>query len=270
MMWSIVGLGVVAVAIAAFLGTLAVRRTLPTWIFDTLVLVGAAGAGAARLARSQEPLWPAAAALGVALVYFLSTRVELSLPRTGGLKVAPGDRLPDVTLLDTAGRPVRTGELGARGPAMLVLYRGWWCPYCVTQLGALEREHDALRAAGLAIFAISVDRPDEQQPLETRLAGRVTFLSDEKGALLDALGVRHRDGVPWYDRLLFGARRQDISLPATLVVDQSGIVRFARRARRIDERVATTEVLTAWRSEAAGVAPTSATAAKDPAARRPA
>jgi peroxiredoxin len=234
-----------AAAMLVYLATLGLRRAQPTWIFDAGVVAGAAVTLAAVATHGWTPGWAAIAAPGAALGWFAATRKELGLPKAASLRVAPGDRLPDVTLATTSGAPLATSAL--RGPALLVLYRGWWCPYCVTQLRELEAEHDAFRAAGLTVYAISVDRPAEQLPLEQRMAGRVTFLSDERGALLDALGVRHVDGVPWYDRLFFGARRQDIALPATLLVDESGVVRFARRSRRIDERPGVAELVRAWR-----------------------
>jgi peroxiredoxin len=239
---SVLGLGVMGASLLIFLATLGLRRTLPTWIFDLAMVVGALLAASGRLLVAHAPTWPAIVGPVGALVWFAATRLELRLPRAGEMRVRPGDRLPDVALKTTTGATLRTGELGSRGPVLLVLYRGWWCPYCVTQLGELERHHDALSAAGLSIYAISVDRPDEQVALEKRLAGRVTFLSDERGALLDALGVRHPDGVPWYDRLLFGARKQDIAMPVSLVLDAGGTVRFARRARRIDDRPSVKEL----------------------------
>jgi peroxiredoxin len=242
--WSFVGLGVLAAAMLVYLATLGLRRAQPTWIFDAGVLFGAASVVGAHFARAHEPGWALVAAPVAALGWFAATRKELGLPRAE-LRIAPGARLPDVTLATTSGTPIQTSALS--GPALFVLYRGWWCPYCVTQLRELDAEHDALRAAGLAVYAISVDRPEEQRDLEARMAGRVTFLSDERGALLDALGLRHVDGVPWYDRLLFGARRQDIALPAAILVDEAGVVRFARRARRIDERPSLDELLAAWK-----------------------
>jgi peroxiredoxin len=116
----------------------------------------------------------------------------------------------------------------------------------VTQLGELESRYDELRAAGLSIFAVSVDRPEEQAPLERRLGGRVTFLSDGSGKLLDAIGVRHPDGVPWYDRLLLGARRQDIAYPTSLVVGKDGRIRWIRRSARVDERPPVDELVRSW------------------------
>jgi hypothetical protein len=40
--------------------------------------------------------------------------------------VRVGDRAPDFTLPDTAGKPVSFGEILARGPAVLSFFRGRW------------------------------------------------------------------------------------------------------------------------------------------------
>jgi peroxiredoxin len=245
MTWSLAGLGLLVAGQAIYLLTLALKRTLATRLFDGATLIGAAAACGA-WAVERGPVWPAGAALAMTLVWFAATRKELGLPRAA-LKLAPGDRLPAFALTATDGSTVTDAQLIARGPAMIVLYRGWWCPYCVTQLNGIQQDHARLAAAGLTLWAISVDRPDEQRALEARLGG-VRFLSDQPGALIDALGVRHPDGVPWYDRLLLGARRQDIALPATLLVDAAGVVRFARRARRIDDRPPVEGLLAAWRA----------------------
>jgi peroxiredoxin len=106
----------------------------------------------------------------------------------------------------------------------------------MSQLGELEREYDRLREAGLTIFALSTETPAEIAPLQKRLAGRVVFLSQPDGALLDALGRRHPKGVVWYDRWFLRARQTDIALPATLVVGVDGRVRFFHRSRKIDDR----------------------------------
>jgi peroxiredoxin len=202
---------------------------MPTRWSDVGVLIGSA---LALVGAIDGPLWLAPAAAGLAVVWFVASRKELALPMAT-LKLAPGQKLPDVVLRAPDGHAVRTTELPR--PALVVLYRGWWCPFCVTQLDELEREHAALRAAGLAIVAISVDPPEEQAPLAKRLP-EVKFLSDAPGALVDAAGVRHPDGVPWYDRQLFGAKKRDISLPVSLLVDEGGTIVWARRSRRIDDR----------------------------------
>jgi peroxiredoxin len=242
---ALAGLALLAAAELFFVASLVARRTFAVRAFDALVVLGAAVAVLGWRLEAGAPWWPAAAAGALALVWFAATRKELALP-PGALRVGPGDRLPAAALVDTAGAIRDTTALTAGGPVLLVLYRGWWCPFCVTQLRDLGHDLDALRAAGLTVVAVSVDRPDEQRPLEARLGGRVVFLSDERGVLLDALGVRHEDGVPWYDRLLFGARRQDIATPAILLVDGAGVIRFARRSRSIDDRPPVADIVAAW------------------------
>jgi hypothetical protein len=44
--------------------------------------------------------------------------------------VAAGDVLEEFTLPDARGTEVSLSELVADGPAVLVFYRGGWCPFC--------------------------------------------------------------------------------------------------------------------------------------------
>jgi peroxiredoxin len=104
----------------------------------------------------------------------------------------------------------------------------------VAQLGELERGYDALRAAGVSVFALSTETIEEMLPLERRLRGRVTFLSDSRGSFVDAMGVRMR--VPWFDKLFFRARQTDMAMPLTALIDASGRIVWLYRARTVDDR----------------------------------
>lgn len=50
-------------------------------------------------------------------------------------------------------------------------------------------------------------------------------------------------GAPWYDRILFGAAKQDIAMPAALVVDGTGKIVFAYRSARLDDRARPADIL---------------------------
>ena len=54
--------------------------------------------------------------------------------------VGVGDVLSDFTLPDATGRNVSLSELVADGPAVLVFYRGGWCPYCNLALHQYQSE----------------------------------------------------------------------------------------------------------------------------------
>ena len=61
-------------------------------------------------------------------------------------------------MLDTAGGGTISlpGDLSGSF-AVVLLYRGSWCPYCNAQLAAFSRAHDTLAELGVKIVALSVD-----------------------------------------------------------------------------------------------------------------
>ncbi len=54
--------------------------------------------------------------------------------------VKVGDPLDSFTLDDATGEPVSLDGLVASGPAVIVFYRGGWCPYCNLALRTYEQE----------------------------------------------------------------------------------------------------------------------------------
>jgi peroxiredoxin len=66
-----------------------------------------------------------------------------------------GDRAPDFTLGDADGHRHSLADYRARGPVLLVFFRGGWCPYCSLTLRALEETAPEIRQAGGSILAVS-------------------------------------------------------------------------------------------------------------------
>jgi peroxiredoxin len=177
------------------------------------------------------------------LVWFGLTRRELALKGSDHLKIRLGDRLPGFRLLTTDRQEVTDQDLVANAPALLVLYRGWWCPSHKAQLDEIVAAHERLTGAGLSVYAGSVDNPEESQPVQDRVGDKITILCGVPNSLLDEIGVRDERGAPWYDRLIFGAKKQAISMPAAIVVDEGGSIVYARRSTRVDERPAPDQIL---------------------------
>jgi len=119
--------------------------------------------------------------------------LEQAALRVDGLPpgvLATGSVLPDAPLLDAAGRA--TGLYAAVGqrPAVLVLYRGAWCPYCNIALRAYQASLAAeLAVRDVALVAVSPQRPDGS--LTTAQKDGLTFavLSDPGNTVGRALGV---------------------------------------------------------------------------------
>ena len=83
---------------------------------------------------------------------------------------------------------------------------------------------------------MSVDPPAASRRLKQRLRSRFTFLADEQGVLLDALGIRHRGGRN------DGA---DIAYPTAVLVDGGGVVRWIFQSDSYRERARAEEIFAA-------------------------
>ena len=233
---AILGVSLVAFGYSSYLAMLFVLRrfTYRTWLFHAVILAGMAlavvGLGAG---ESALPAW---IAIGLGLAWFPLTRRELTLLGSERLNLRTGARLPTFAALRSDGTPITDREVVAQAPALLALYRGWWCPSTRVQLDELLRDHEQMATAGLSTFAASVDPPEKATGLQEHVGDRITIICGFPVVVLDAIGARDRRGAPWYDRLLFRAPRGDIAMPASLVVDASGRIVCAFRARRVDDR----------------------------------
>jgi peroxiredoxin len=65
-----------------------------------------------------------------------------------------GDHLPDFALLDGEGRLWSSQGLLDRGPLVLALFRGDWCPYCNLTMTALEAARPAIETLGASVAGI--------------------------------------------------------------------------------------------------------------------
>jgi AhpC/TSA family len=116
-----------AVAAYALLLRVAIVRNHPESYVLAFALATALAALAVARARGRR--WPAWLALGVASLLLVAGAwfnfVGARVPDTPtALRV--GDRPPDFTLPDAAGRSVSLADYRGKKPVVLVFYRGYW------------------------------------------------------------------------------------------------------------------------------------------------
>jgi len=105
--------------------------------------------------------------------------------------VAPvGTVLPDAELLDVDGAARTLGEAVGAGPAVLVLYRGHWCPYCNIALRTYQSELlPTLRERGVPLIAVSPQKPDGSLTMKEKHELTYEVLSDPGMVLARAANV---------------------------------------------------------------------------------
>lgn len=123
------------------------------------------------------------------LLPFAASAKQLAPEANAVTPLLNGMKVPAVTLQYPDGSPVSLSALTMQKPAIILFYRGGWCPYCNSQFGELQTIEDKLIALGYQILAISPQTPDalQSQTLETEM--KVQQLSDVKLEALREFGV---------------------------------------------------------------------------------
>jgi len=104
--------------------------------------------------------------------------------------LAPGSVMPDADLLDVRGAPTSLGRLRDGQPAVVVFYRGAWCPYCNIALRTYQADLvPALSERGVALIAISPQKPDGSLTSAESNELTYTVASDPGNHIATALGI---------------------------------------------------------------------------------
>lgn len=104
--------------------------------------------------------------------------------------LSPSDPFPSITITAVDGDPIDLPGVLAGQFAVVLFYRGSWCPYCNAQLRAFERATEKLDALQVKVVALSVD--DEATTRELIAKHRLTF---PVGHSADAAAIHEATGA---------------------------------------------------------------------------
>jgi len=85
----------------------------------------------------------------------------------------PGAPFPRLTITVPGGQTLAVPDAFAGDYAVVLFYRGSWCPYCNAQLRAFQRSGQALADTGVRVAALSAD--DEATTAELIAKHGLTF-----------------------------------------------------------------------------------------------
>jgi peroxiredoxin len=103
---------------------------------------------------------------------------------------AAGTPFPDTELLDTTGQPTTVSDAVGGRPAVIVFYRGAWCPYCnLTLRSYQELLVPELDRRGIPLVAISPQKPDGSLTMQETHDLTYAVLSDPGNRIATALGI---------------------------------------------------------------------------------
>jgi peroxiredoxin len=147
-----------------------------------------------------------------------------------------GATVPSVELKTIDDRSVALSEVIGGKPALLVFYRGGWCPYCNLQLQGLRLIQDQLGELGYQTIAVSPDSPASLRKTLDKTPLEYTLLSDSSANAISAFGIAFRvddatvEKYQGYGIDLASAAGSDhhlLPVPAVYLVDANGTLQFS-------------------------------------------
>jgi thioredoxin-dependent peroxiredoxin len=105
--------------------------------------------------------------------------------------LAAGDKLPNVTVADDTGSPVKTAEL-LSGPLILYFYPKDDTPGCTNEASQFRDLYGAFQKKGARIVGVSRDPVVSHQKFKTKYKIPFTLLADTDSQLYSAFGVNGR------------------------------------------------------------------------------
>jgi peroxiredoxin len=190
----------------------------------------------------------------------IHTRAVEELRRSGLAERAlgPGDRVQGFELPDHNGTIVRSSELVEKGRLVLCFFRGRWCPFCVGQLEAMNRQLESLNQFEASLVAISPQSVRHSFFMADQHGLGFPLLSDPKNLVARQFGLLYR--APEYQQEIYrrtfvnlpsisGEPSWDLPIPATYVLDHresdpaSHIIVYAARNADYTDRPEPEDIL---------------------------
>jgi peroxiredoxin len=124
------------------------------------------------------------------LAVFEAEQAELNTVGVPATAATPGTQLPDVELISAEGTPVSLHAVTNGSPAVIVFYRGAWCPYCNITLKTYQDQLlPDLAERGVALVAVSPQKPDGSLTMQQKHELTFPVLSDPGNILAGVLGI---------------------------------------------------------------------------------
>ena len=182
-----------------------------------------------------------------------TTRAEIADSAEETHPLAAGGAAPEFTARNADGSDFVFDPGALERPAMLIFYRGGWCPYCNAHLAELRHVVPELEQRGMNVYFLSADSPEN---LASALHGDAegldyTLLSDARLSAAEAFGLAFRISEDYYQAAkdygvdleeASGETHHALPVPAVYVIDADGVIHFAHANPDYTQRLGNNEL----------------------------
>jgi PAS domain S-box-containing protein len=161
----------------------------------------------------------------------LKDKKQLLAYTKGGYRVKIGEQATEFALPDQDGTITKLSDFKDKRHLLLIFVRGDWCPGCHMMLRTYERERAKFASKNILVMAIGPDPIGVNRGMVEKLGLDFKVLADEGQRTAMVYGVQ----LNTYDNDFAEKYEEGIPLPASFLIDKSGVVRYVSRPDRVGE-----------------------------------
>ena len=178
-------------------------------------------------------------------------KLAIDMPAPG---LTAGNKAPNFKLTNAFGKTIELKQELAKGPVVLIFYRGAWCPYCNLHLQALKSQQTEFAKYDAQVIAISPQLPDKSAEQVKKEGFPFEVLSDTSAMVMkdyklyfelpaDLMTVYKEHGLDIED--FNGEGRNGLPTPGAFVIDKNGIIRTMQAEVDYKTRMSSEDIILA-------------------------
>lgn len=156
------------------------------------------------------------------------------------------EKVPNIEITSITGEKSTLLDLAKEKPAIVLFYRGGWCPYCnahLSEVGAIEKE---ILDLGYQVIGISPDSPKNADATLAKNELNYSIYSDSEGLLMQAMGIAFKASERSKKRLFDYSDSKNpgiLPVPSVFVVDTDGTIQFTYVSPNYKNRISASLLL---------------------------
>jgi peroxiredoxin len=173
--------------------------------------------------------------LSLALLFLITTvtYAQMATKMPEGLKV--GDKAPNFEAMDQNGNKISLKKVLKKGEAVIMFYRGQWCPYCNKQLSNLNDSLSYITAKGGTIMTITPETAENVKKTIEKTKATFSIIQDKGMTIMknykvnftvDGKTVEKYKGYGIDFQKANGENGANLPVPATYIVGKDGKIKY--------------------------------------------
>lgn len=171
--------------------------------------------------------------LSLLLLASVMAFAQMDMQKPEGLKV--GDIAPAIVGTDQNGKKISLKDVLKNGEAILIFYRGQWCPYCNKQLSRLNDSLSYITAKGGTIITITPETADNIKKTVSKTKASFSIIEDKGLTIMkdykvsfsvDEKTIEKYKGYGIDFAKANGDNGANLPVPATYIVGKDGKIKY--------------------------------------------